>query len=304
MKDVIKPVEKSLLKSELGSSTLFVRSPHGGCEIHMVDNTTAPNVMLEIGRVRELAFRKDGGGTGMEADLDHFDLDPSYGFKQLVAWDPENAVVLGGYRFVLGRDCRFGADGQPLIPSAHLFTYGEKFLKEEFPETIELSRSYISSEFQVTGADAAKRNIFILDALFRGVGALTPEFGTKYYLGKVTVYPDYPKQALGLLMAFFRRRFHEEPGQTGIAKNQMVIDVDESIFTGEDFNADYRILKASLKDLGTRIPPIVNSYMRLFPDMRYFGGGINDEFGNVIELGLLASVEGKTGNRFIEAREQ
>jgi len=302
MTDVIKPIEKDLLRAELGKDTFFVPSPHGGYEIHMVDNTVAPNVMLEIGRVRELAFRRDGGGTGKEADLDHFDLDPSYGFKQLVAWDPENAEVLGGYRFVCGKDCRFTEDGQPMIPSAHLFTYGENFIKEEFPKTIELSRSYISTEFQVTGADAAKRSIFVLDGLFRGVGALSPEFGTTKYLGKVTVYPSYPKQALGLLMAFFRKHYHEEPGKTAIAKNQMVVDVDESIFTGKDFNADYRILKAAVMSLGTRIPPIVNSYMRLFPTMRYFGGGINDEFGNVIELGLLASVEGITSHRFLEPR--
>lgn len=302
MPDVIKPIDKDLLRAELGADTLFVQAPHGGCEIHMVDNTTAPNVMLEIGRVRELAFRHDGGGTGKEADLDHFDLDPSYGFKQLVAWDPETADVIGGYRFVCGKDCRFGENGQPLIPSAHLFDYSKEFLENEFPTTIELSRSYITTDFQVTGSDAVKRNIFVLDALFRGVGALCPEFGMKKYLGKVTVYPSYPKEGLGLLMAFFRKRFHEEPGQTAVTKNPLYIPVDESVFNGEDFNADYRILKATLKNLGCRIPPIVNSYMRLFPTMRYFGGGVNDEFGDVIELGLLASVDGAASNRFLEAR--
>lgn len=302
MTDVIKPVPKSLLEAELGDKTFFVLSPHGGYEIHMVDNTTAPNVMREIGRIRELAFRKNGGGTGKEADLDHFDLDPSYGFKQLVAWDPENSEILGGYRFVCGNECRYGDDGQPLIPSAHLFTYSEQFLKEEWPKTIELSRSYISTDFQVTDVEAVRRNIFILDGLLRGVGALAPEFKMEHYLGKVTVYPTYPKEALGLLMAFFRKRFHEEPGRTGFAKNQVVVDVDDSVFNGADFNADYRILKASIMKLGTRIPPIVNSYMRLFPTMRYFGGGINDEFGDVIELGLLASVEGITSDRFVQAR--
>lgn len=302
MTDVIKPVKKSLLEAELGESTFFVHSPHGGCEIHMVDNANAPNVMREIGRVRELAFRQGGGGTGKEADLDHFDLDPSYGFKQLVAWDPVNSEILGGYRFVCGDNCRYGEDGQPLIPSAHLFTYGENFIKEEWPKTIELSRSYIISDYQLTGGDAVRRNIFILDGLLRGVGALAPEFGMEHYLGKVTVYPDYPKQALGLLMAFFRKRYHEEPGRTAVAKNQIVVDVDESVFNGDDFNADYRILKASVMKLGTRIPPIVSSYMRLFPAMRYFGGGVNDEFGNVIELGLLASVEGITSDRFVQAR--
>lgn len=303
MTDVIKPIAKEILRAELNKDTFFVPSPHGGYEIHMVDNTTAPGVMQEIGRVRELAFRHDGGGTGKAADLDHFDLDPSYGFKQLVAWDPETSEILGGYRFVCGNKCRFDENGQPMIPSSHLFTYSDEFLKEEFPETIELSRSYITTDFQVTGGDAVRRNIFILDGLLRGVGALSPEFGMKHYLGKVTVYPSYPKEALGLMMAFFRKRFHEEPGQTAIAKNQIVIDVDESIFNGEDFNSDYRILKSNIMKLGTRIPPIINSYMRLFPSMRYFGGGINDEFGNVIELGLLASVtKDNSSHRFLESR--
>ncbi|MDE6818306.1 MAG: GNAT family N-acetyltransferase, partial [Muribaculaceae bacterium] len=95
---VIDPVPTELLKSELTPERFLRHSNRGGNDLYVVDAHCAPNVMREIGRLREIAFRLGGGGTGKEVDIDEFDLmDPP--LKQLVVWDPRNEQIVGGYRY-------------------------------------------------------------------------------------------------------------------------------------------------------------------------------------------------------------
>ena len=78
-------------------------------ELYTFHANEAPNTMLEIGRLREEAFRAGGGGTGKAADIDELDLRPN-GYQQLVVWDPEAQKILGGYRYIL---CKNAIEKQP-----------------------------------------------------------------------------------------------------------------------------------------------------------------------------------------------
>ena len=98
MRKIIEPVDKEILKSQLTKEKFLRTTNHGGNEIYVVDNNNAPDVIREIGRLREEAFRAGGGGTGHELDIDKFDTDAAYGYKQLVLWDPDAERIIGGYR--------------------------------------------------------------------------------------------------------------------------------------------------------------------------------------------------------------
>ena len=128
MKKIIPPVDVAILKSQLKQEYFLRTTNHGNNEIYVVDNTNAPDVLREIGRLREEAFRAGGGGTGQELDLDRFDLDPAYGYKQLVLWDPEGECIIGGYRYVLCDEVMYDREGQPIMPSAHLFRFTRRYL--------------------------------------------------------------------------------------------------------------------------------------------------------------------------------
>ena len=241
MKKIIDPVSTEILKSQLTKDRFLRTTNHGGNEIYVVDNTNAPDVIREIGRLREEAFRAGGGGTGRELDIDKFDTDAAYGYKQLVLWDPEAERIIGGYRYVLCDDIVYDKYGQPILTSSHMFRFSKKFIKNDLQHTIEL-------------------------------------------------YRQYPAPAREMIQVFLNKWF-------GAAKMRRVKLVKPArvkrpikymkVLKGLTFKEDYRNLKAFVSDFGVSIPPLVNSYMNLSPKMQYFGTGINDEFGDIYDSGIL-----------------
>ena len=135
MKDIIAPVSKEVLKSELTEDKRLRFTNKSNNEIYIVTYQDSPNVVREIGRLREIAFRAAGGGTGEELDLDEYDVMENP-YKQLVVWNPEAEEILGGYRYLRGTDVEFNPDGQPKLATAHLFHFSDEFLKNYLPTTI------------------------------------------------------------------------------------------------------------------------------------------------------------------------
>lgn len=290
--EIIAPVSTEMIESELTDSAFLRDTNKGNNKIYVVDAHTAPNVMREIGRLREIAFRSAGGGTGKACDIDGFDI-MTPPCRQLIVWDPEARLILGGYRYITGRDIHIDADGRPRIATAHMFDFSDRFLKEYLPETIELGRSFVRLEYQSSKAGA--KAIYALDNLWDGLGALTvvhPE--VKYLFGKVTMYPGYNRKCRNMILRFFKTHF-ADPDNLIRPISPIDTDVDDaeldSLFTGESYSADYKTLNHEIRSFGINIPPLVNAYMSLSPTMRVFGTAINDEFGDVEETGILLTID-------------
>lgn len=292
MEPIIEPVDKALLKSELTPERLLRKTNRAGNELYVVTNQNAPNVVREIGRLREIAFRDGGGGTGLPLDLDKFDTDPAYGYRQLVLWDPEVEEIIGGYRFVLCDEAVFNRFGQPHLTSSHMFEFSKKFLEDYLPYTIELGRSFVSVEYQASKNGA--KSIYALDNLFDGLGALMilTAGRMKYFFGKMTIYPDYPKKAREMIMVFLKKYFGDKRHLTTL---RMPVKVTtrkyDRMFGGNSYKENYKILNTEVRKLGVNIPPLVNSYMNLSPSLVYLGTGVNDEFANVLDSGILVAFD-------------
>ena len=94
----IPKISRKLIKKEL-SRDKFVRITNkGNNEIYIINHHDSPNVMWEIGRLREITFASSGGGTGNEVDIDELDT-CELNYDQLIVWSPEDEEILGGYRF-------------------------------------------------------------------------------------------------------------------------------------------------------------------------------------------------------------
>lgn len=289
---IIPPVARELLKAELTPERQLRMTNKSNNEIYIVDAHCAPNTMLEIGRLREIAFREAGGGTGKEADIDEFDTCENC-YKQLIVWNPEADEIIGGYRYLLGKDWEMDSNGQPILATSHMFRFSEKFLKEYKDQTVELGRSWVTLEYQSSAKGA--KSIFALDNLWDGLGALTviyPE--VKYYFGKMTMYPSYIRRGRDMILYFLKKHFDDKEHLI-LPIKPLVIDTPEEeleqIFCEEEFNKDYRILNAEIRKLGINIPPLVNAYMSLSPTMKLFGTAINYGFGDVEETGILIAVD-------------
>ena len=289
---IIPAVSKELLKSELTPEKLLRKTNKGNNEIYIITAHNSPNLMLEIGRLREIAFREAGGGTGKEADIDEFDTCENC-YKQLIVWNPEAEEIIGGYRYLLGSDWQLDEKGQPILATSHMFHFSDKFLKEYMPYTVELGRSFVSLPYQSSRMGA--KSLFALDNLWDGLGALPvvkPE--VKYYFGKMTMYPSYIRKGRDMILYFLKKHFADKDNLI-LPMHPLQIETDvkelEELFSEENFKEDYKILNREIRKLGYNIPPLVNAYMGLSPTMRLFGTGINDGFGDVEETGILIAVD-------------
>ena len=292
MEEIIAPIDKEVLKSELTQERRLRFTNKSNNEIYVVTAHNAPNVMKEIGRLREIAFRAAGGGTGKSMDIDEYDTMPNP-YKQLIVWNPEAEEILGGYRYLFGDEVEYDEHGKPVLATAHMFDFSEKFLKEYLPYTVELGRSFVTLEYQ--SSRAGSKGLFALDNLWDGLGALTViNPNMKYYFGKMTMYPSYHRQGRDMILYFLNKHFHDaEKLITPVRPLELETDpaILEEIFSCDSFKDDYRILNAEVRKLGYNIPPLVNAYMGLSPTMRMFGTAINYGFGDVEETGILIAVD-------------
>lgn len=288
---IIDAVPLSLIEAELTPECFLRVTNKGNNHIYIVDAFNAPNVMREIGRLREIAFRAAGGGTGKSCDIDDFDtMNPPC--RQLIVWDPDARLILGGYRFITGKEIKVDELGRPRIATSHMFNFSDKFLKEYLPYTLELGRSFVRLECQSSKAGA--KALYALDNLWDGLGALTVEHPEiKYLFGKVTMYPNYSVECRNMILYFLQKHFPDNDNLvTPIKPLDAGMDTDAlgAMFTGQCFKEDYKILNKSIREHGYNIPPLVNAYMNLSPTMRMFGTAINDEFGDVEESGIFFAI--------------
>ena len=290
--EIIQPIDKALLKSELTPERQLRMTNKSNNEIYVVTAHDAPNVMKEIGRLREIAFRTAGGGTGKAMDIDEFDIMENC-CKQLIVWNPEAEEIIGGYRYLFGSDWKIDANGQPILATSHMFHFSEQFMKDYAPYTVELGRSFVSLEYQ--NARANSKSIFALDNLWDGLGALTvinPQ--CRYFFGKMTMYPSYIRKGRDMILYFLKKHFDDKENLI-IPIKPLKIETPEdelsAIFCKDNFKEDYRILNKHIRELGYNIPPLINAYMSLSPTMKLFGTAINYGFGDVEETGILIAVD-------------
>jgi hypothetical protein len=248
--------------------------------------------MLEVGRLREIAFRYYGGGTGNPTDTDVFDtMDVPY--KQLIVWDPTGEEIIGGYRFRWGNEITFNSNGQPdNIATAELFHFSPQFIDDYLPKMVELGRSFVSLDYQST--KLGTKGLFALDNLWDGLGALSVlDPGIRYFFGKVTMYNTYNPEARNLILYFLDKYFRDNdrliipvhPLQTNSDYTKM-----DALFTHKSYKDDYKILNTEVRKYGINIPPLVSAYMNLSPSMRVFGTAVNENFGAVEETGILIDI--------------
>jgi hypothetical protein len=290
--EIIQPIDKAVLMSELTPERQLRMTNKSHNEIYIITAHNAPNVMKEIGRLREIAFREAGGGTGKSMDIDEFDICDNC-YKQLIVWNPEAEEIIGGYRYLVGTEWEMNAEGQPELATSHMFHFSDKFLKDYMPYTVELGRSFVSLPYQSSRMGA--KSLFALDNLWDGLGALTVIMpNVKYFFGKMTMYPSYIRKGRDMILYFLKKHFDDKENLI-IPMKPLKIETDEeelkALFCENDFRKDYKILNREVRKLGYNIPPLVNAYMNLSPTMKLFGTAINYGFGDVEETGILIAVD-------------
>lgn len=287
---IIDPVDPSILLAEL-TPDIFVRPTNNASnEIYIFKGDDKPNLMKEVGRLREVTFRAAGGGTGKSIDIDEFDNGP-YAYSQLIVWDPVEKAIVGGYRIVLCKETQ-DPNGGFHLSTSEIFTYSEKLKTAYFPYAIELGRSFVQPDFQPSAG--SRKGLFSLDNLWDGLGALVAMYpDMKYFFGKITMYTDFNREARDTILRFMQYYF-PDPENLVTIENPIRLEYDCTEFLrdlqGLEYKDGHKLLNTRVRELGENIPPLFNNYMNLSPTMRTFGTCINDHFGNVEETGIMVTI--------------
>lgn len=284
------PVDRELIKKELKQKHFLRKTNRGNKEIYITTAHLSPNIMREIGRLRELSFATEGGGTGKEVDIDEYDtLDDPYCCKQLFVWNTEDEQIVGAYRFIHGTNMMRRDDGSILTPTAEQYQFSEQFIHDYLPYTIELGRAFVQPAYQPT--NNLRGGLYSLDNLWDGLGALALEVPeTRYFYGKITMYGNIVPEARDMILYFYEKHFPDRDGLVWPFE-EISIQTDYNrlvkLFNGRNYKEDYQILLRSVRACGCTVPPLINVYMNLSPSMRSFGTCPNHHLSGTTDTGIL-----------------
>lgn len=291
MEIIIPPVPREILESELTHDKFIRRTNNAGNYLFVINHHNSPNVMREIGRLREITFRAAGGGTGLSVDIDPYDTSENP-YQQLIVWDPVEKEILGGYRYHLCDDLTFNEHGDAELATTELFNFSQIFIEDYVPHMIELGRSFVQPKYQST--NSLSKALYALDNLWDGLGSLIIDYPDKqYFFGKVTMYQNYNQRARNFLLYFLEKHFPDNenlvvpkfPLDTKMDRDEM-----KSVFTGTSYMEDYKILSQTVRAFGENIPPLINAYMNLSPSLKTFGTAMNPYFGDVEETAIMITI--------------
>lgn len=297
MKDlsyIAPPVDRELIKKELKQKHFLRMTNRGNKEIYITTAHLSPNIMREIGRLRELSFATEGGGTGKEVDIDEYDTLPDpYCCKQLFVWNTEDEQIVGGYRFAHGSTMMVRPDGGIVTPTSEHYQFSQEFLDNYLPYTVELGRAFVQPAYQ-PGYNLSK-GLYSLDNLWDGLGALILEIPeTRYFLGKITIYDTMDTEARDMILYFYQKYFPDpdglmwpyEPTRVETDYNKLV-----KLFKGRNYKEDYQILLHAVRSRGCTVPSLVNAYMNLSSTMRYFGTCPDHGLPGTNGIGILITLK-------------
>lgn len=289
MKRVATSINRTLLVKELSHIPVYRKTNKANNFIYIFDGHEAPNLLMEIGRLRELSFRLAGGGTGNKYDIDKYDTMP-HPYKQLIVWNPTEGEIVGGYRFFYCRDLKYGVSPNFNLSITDYFNLSTPFIRDYLPYSIELGRAFVQPAYQ--SSKMGSKSIFALDNLWDGLGAIVvnnPD--VKYFYGKVTTYRNFNVNARNILLNFLHTWF---PDNDNLFTSKFPIQnsfKNVTLFNKGSFSEDYVLLKQLIRETKENIPPLFNAYINLSPNMRTLGTSINTHLGDVDETAILLSIK-------------
>jgi putative hemolysin len=278
MEALIAPIPKSVLQAEINTLSkeylLFIR---GDFEVYLTPATHIPNLLKEIGRLRELTFRAVGEGTGKTMDVDHYD---KY-YQNLFIWDAKSQRIVGGYRIGPGENI-FETYGVKGFYIRSLFKIKKGFYKT-LQESVELGRSYIVPDYQ--------KKPFPLFLLWRGILTfLNQNPNYRYLIGPVSISKTYSDISKSMIIAFVKRYCYDAKNaryfeaRTPYKPIVHEIDVEEKI---TQFNGQLKNLESfleSIEENNIRVPIMLKQYSR--QNAKFISFNIDPNFSNALD-GLM-----------------
>lgn len=252
-------------------------------QIYLIEYDNAPNLINEIGRLREYSFRKVGEGSGKSSDVDTYDR---Y-YHHLVLWDDDDLEVVGAYRI---GECGWilswlGKEGLYLNELCDMSDGFDSILEN----AIELGRSFVQPKYWGSRA---------LDYLWQGIGAyLRHNPQIKYMIGPVSISGNFSKSAQNALVYFYTHYFGSDHIMVRAKSPYLLSEFVQAEFTdlfkGDDYNEDFIRLKNYLKTFDLSVPTLYKQYTELCDEggVKFMDFGIDVDFNNCIDGYIVVDIQ-------------
>lgn len=286
---VAHPEDRQQLQDELIKSGELLGETRDQNRIYLFDAFPNSAVMREIGRLREVAFRKVGEGTGAKRDIDKYDLH----YRHLVLWDRDNLQIAGAYRLGEGKKI-MASLGEVGFYTRSLYEFKPE-LKPYLEQGIELGRSFVNPDYWGKAS---------LDYLWQGIGAyLAHNPDVRYMLGPVSMSANYPRELMDTLVFFYRRYHpcHEDLAEAFhpyLLEHAKVVEL-EAKFAGRDREQAFDFMQSVFADSGYKLPILFKQYAALFEE----GGfqsivfSVDPDFGDCLDGMCMADITKLKANR-------
>lgn len=275
--DVIPAVKTELIVKGIGKLSEYLLFKSKKFSVYCAPSDEMPNVLNEIGRLREITFREVGEGTNQSIDIDEYDL---Y-YHQLFIWDEENSKIVGAYRVGKGKEIlnKYGLKGFYL----HSLFKMKKAFQPVLSESIELGRSFIVKEYQ--------RKPMPLFLLWKGIMYfLLKNPDCRYLIGPVSISNEYSNVSKDLIIKFIMQSYFDyDKGQLIKSRNKFKVKVkglDMDILL-EAAKSDINKLDKLIGDFevtNDKLPVLLKKYISL--NAKIIGFNIDPNFNDCLD-GLI-----------------
>lgn len=245
-----------------------------GKQILLLDAHADNPALREIGRLRELAFRRVGEGTGARRDLDRYDLH----YRHIVLWDEQALTIAGAYR--LGEAGPILRERGPAgLYSASLFDYAPA-ANDFLDGAVELGRSFVQPAYWGSRS---------LDYLWQGIGAYLRCRPVRHLIGPVSLSAALPLAAREWIVHYHRHYFGD-PERLAVARNPFVVSAQveaeaSAAWSGRTQAEALAHLRARLDGMGAQLPVLYKQYADVCePDgVRFLAFGVDPAFGGCVD---------------------
>ncbi|MDY3203467.1 MAG: lysophospholipid acyltransferase family protein [Arcobacter sp.] len=275
------PVSRIDLLNELKKSKLIGQTSDGK-KIYLYDYTEDSIVLKELGRLREISFRKVGEGVNKKRDTDKYDI---Y-YQHIILWDENELEIVGSYR-VGNSDFIFKNIGIKGFYSNNLFKYNEEFVPY-LQNSIELGRSFVQPKYWGTRA---------LDYLWYGIGAyLKNNPNIKYMFGPVSISANFPSVAKDMMIFYYSYYYGSKEvlveAKTPYQYSNKLNEIKE-LFDLNDKKKDFKFLKSALSNIGVSVPTLYKQYSEIAEEggVKFLDFNIDKDFGDCVDGFILVEVE-------------
>ncbi len=280
MKPIVGPTKIHLLQEEIAllGPELTSKGPH---KVYISPPGESPNLLHEIGRLREITFRQVGEGTGKNSDLDAFDTD----FYHLILWDSENQCIAGAYRLGIGTELHTREGYQSL-----LYDFYKKNPQTEtiLANSLLMGRAFVTPEYQ--------QKPFPLFLLWQGILTVIkskPEI--RYIIGQTSLPNTYQNESKLLITEFLWKHFSDSeirnyfiPIHALKLRKNPLISRWVSLSEAKDLKRMDTIIEC-IEPNGAKTPMLFKRYIE--QKARCIGINIDPDFQNAIDILMITKVE-------------